>query len=608
MKKTIYLLMGLVAALPAFNSCSDEEFLTEEPKTIYTKENAFEKSTQVDAALVRAYIKFNGMNTLNNGFVGGGDAASNLLKGDGSDLLGGTRGSGAAGSFSNFWNLKTDNSAFLSVWNSMYQLSAYANLALDGLDIIEGLSDDEAKYLEAQANFFKGWAYLRLGEMFGGVPIQDRLSEDLKFDYERTTRAETYDYAIGLLESAAAGLPQFPKESGRLSQGEANHFLAEAYLARAIETGNAADYDKSISAANSVIADHPLMMSRFGSRSEFGSTPKGVVENGVERYQPEGNAYWDLFQIGNVAYGANGNTESLMILEQPAYDKWSVYGGSMNTFQVTVGPAYRDATWAPSIASQGGPWKGTHMDYNRFPGGQIGIHLTCSWGLIASMDYADEYVWEGDLANDDRNSQIVLWTPVVMDMDSPLYLQPTTKDMLLDPAYHARVSCKITTQDLWGWDTEHSPGMGSSFYRAFSRDWYITRSAETYLLRAEAKLRKGDKAGAAEDINMLRKRANCTKLFDGSEVTLFTILDERARELTWEELRWPTLLRMGKGGQESKGENPTMREQLSQHTFSAEILPDQFKGKQLPDWTLFPIPFNVIQLNSEVELQQNYGW
>ena len=166
--------MGLVAALPAFNSCSDEEFLTEEPKTIYTKENAFEKSTQVDAALVRAYIKFNGMNTLNNGFVGGGDAASNLLKGDGSDLLGGTRGSGAAGSFSNFWNLKTDNSAFLSVWNSMYQLSAYANLALDGLDIIEGLSDDEAKYLEAQANFFKGWAYLRLGEMFGGVPIHER--------------------------------------------------------------------------------------------------------------------------------------------------------------------------------------------------------------------------------------------------------------------------------------------------------------------------------------------------------------------------------------------------------------------------------------------------
>jgi len=89
MKKTLYLVMGLVAALPVFNACNDQLFLTEEPKTVYTKENAFEKSTQIDAALVRAYIKFNGMNTLNNDWVGGGDPASNFLKGDGAALLGG---------------------------------------------------------------------------------------------------------------------------------------------------------------------------------------------------------------------------------------------------------------------------------------------------------------------------------------------------------------------------------------------------------------------------------------------------------------------------------------------------------------------------------------
>ena len=36
MKKTLYLAMGFVAALSIFNACNDEEFLTEEPKTIFT--------------------------------------------------------------------------------------------------------------------------------------------------------------------------------------------------------------------------------------------------------------------------------------------------------------------------------------------------------------------------------------------------------------------------------------------------------------------------------------------------------------------------------------------------------------------------------------------
>lgn len=77
------------------------------------------------------------------------------------------------------------------------------------------------------------------------------------------------------------------------------------------------------------------------------------------------------------------------------------------------------------------------------------------------------------------------------------------------------------------------------------RDEYLIRLPETILLRAEAKMRSGDNAGAADDINLLRKRAQCDYLVKASDVNVDLILDERARELVYEECRWNTLLRMG---------------------------------------------------------------
>ena len=80
-----------------------------------------------------------------------------------------------------------------------------------------------------------------------------------------------------------------------------------------------------------------------------------------------------------------------------------------------------------------------------------------------------------------------------------------------------------------------------------TKDLYVMRLAETYLLRAEAYVRKGDAASlqkAAEDVNVLRARANA-KLASANEMNIDYILDERARELMTEEPRMRTLIRMG---------------------------------------------------------------
>lgn len=611
MKKTLYILAGLAASLAAFSSCSkDMDFLTEDPKTIYTKENSFEKAAQVDAAIVRAYNKFNELNVIQNSLFGGGTA--NALKGEGSDVLGGTHGKTDVNGF-NYWNLQTNDGTFNGIWTNLYQLASYANFALEGLEIIEGISEADAKYLEAQAKFFRGWSYMRLGQIFGGVPIVEKFSDELKYDYTRTTREETYTFAIEDLKVAVAGLPTTPAQDGRIAQGVANHYLAEAYLSRGVETKSNADFAESIKAADAVIAQHPLMTARFGSRSASGSQPAGLPDNGLERVvdanytlngEP-GNVYFDLFVAGNYGYN-DGNTESLMILEQPLYDQVNTYGGSILSYQSTCGPAYRDLQWSSDKLKEnkaGSPWGGK-IDAALFPGQQIGIHLTSSWGIIGVNDYSDYAVWEGELANDLRNSQIVRWDPVVMDSQSPDYLKKVEKEWLADGASLSRVSCKVTTWDLWGWDTSHASSMGIPYCNAYGRDAYIARSAETYLLRAEAKMRSGDNNGAAADVNAVRQRSQASKLYTAAEMNISVILDERARELVWEENRWPTLLRLGSTKDAS---NTDMWNQLLKYSFSCYDVPEN-AGKAAPKWNLFPIPFDVINLNTGAVLEQNPGW
>ena len=74
-------------------------------------------------------------------------------------------------------------------------------------------------------------------------------------------------------------------------------------------------------------------------------------------------------------------------------------------------------------------------------------------------------------------------------------------------------------------------------------DWYAMRLAETYLLRAEAYWWKEDLVNAAADINAVRERAHAVP-FTPDQINIGTILDERARELFFEEWRKTEMTRI----------------------------------------------------------------
>jgi hypothetical protein len=76
------------------------------------------------------------------------------------------------------------------------------------------------------------------------------------------------------------------------------------------------------------------------------------------------------------------------------------------------------------------------------------------------------------------------------------------------------------------------------------KDFMMMRLGETYLLLAEAQVKQGKTAEAANTINVLRTRAQAP-LVTADKMTLDFILDERARELIGEENRRMTLMRTG---------------------------------------------------------------
>jgi hypothetical protein len=142
-------------------------------------------------------------------------------------------------------------------------------------------------------------------------------------------------------------------------------------------------------------------------------------------------------------------------------------------------------------------------------------------------------------------------------------------------------------------------GDGAALITAYNlfHDAYGIRSAESYLLRAEAYLRSDTNPTLRQMIiNTLRQRANCSTLFSESDINIDIILDERLRELLFEEGRWFTLLRL---------EPEIWKQRLYDH---AMFIHD-YKNYTLPiKFNLWPIPQKVIELNTGATFIQNEGW
>ncbi|MFC4222239.1 RagB/SusD family nutrient uptake outer membrane protein [Flagellimonas marina] len=559
-------------------ACSEDEFLKEEPKDFFSPSNAFVSEEGFISALANIYLDNRDF------YYSPGDNIANFaLLGIDADLTWVRQD--AAGVYTNDyfqWNTFNADADFAAKWYGIFYLQIFkANTIIGRIDDISWESEEDRNAIEAEARFLRAYYYRFLANMWGGVPLVLEETTQPKFDYVRDTRENVYLQCKQDLEYAVQHMytvDQVP--AGRAPRAAAYHILSEVN----IQLG---DYQGAIDAASAVIDDgnFALMMDRFGLFSDF--EWRGYDYTGPP--EPWGDVYWDMFRKGNFNR-SSGNTETIWNVQY----EFDVVGG------VTEGRTEGNFTlerWLGGRVYWNG---GFAQDLNGLRNVYKDTLMGRSVGLGGATDYLENQVWnfKGDFNNDIRNSKYnIQRTYYWNNPESEFFGMPLSEDTY-DPTLLERFRGGRMSQPSFKKNVEvlHEPyklqdGENNSDGRIF-KDWYIIRLAETYLLRAEAYLRNGNNDLAAADINAIRNRAQATPVTAG-EVDLDLILDERARELHFEEYRLNTLLRTGK-----------LAEYLRKyHSATLEY------GYTIDDRVnLMPIPNSEIQANKDAALEQNPGY
>lgn len=412
-------------------------------------------------------------------------------------------------------NLNSENTTRVKwYWDEGYSGIKYANLVIARLDNASFKDDDERNQVLGAAYFQRAYRYYKLTHQFGDIPYIDwEISRPLvdQYSYDKWT---IFARMKKDLEFAYKWVPD-KVDRGRTSKGACGILLMKFCLLLG-------DYEQAITIGNEIVAAHPLMKERFTANKTL----------------PRTNLMHDLHSVE--AKLDPLNTEGLMyVVSYPEIQGSAKMETMRNAVPFWVGSSIKtpDGQTGTSINVAAGETD-PEMDLNKAYGRGIG-RLRTSW-------YYSHNVWGAKELNDLRG----IYNRDSWRHTSDLkYNNPSLKGKNEWYGKYIEKPVNMAVEDTircW-YDWPH--------YKIFVKDplsttwtggetpWYIYRSAEAWLLLAEAYYWKGDLGLAAKSINPVRERAGADPL-TSSDITIGVILDERARELYYEENRHVELVRV----------------------------------------------------------------
>ncbi len=481
-------------------------------------------------------------------------------------------------------------------WERWYLIIRLANTVTTRIPDVKTIPDATKNIILGRAYFFRAYAYYRLVNEFGDVPATFKELTEAKLDFQSVKREVILQRLKSDLDFAMQYVP-WVANKGEVNRGAVGHLLAKVNLS----LGN---FDDAITAASAVINNgtFKLMTSRFGADAAVASK----------------NVIWDLHRRANKYIAAN--TEVIFSVIDRYGDPSATTTG-LTCMRQALPFSSSGIILTPDglVGMTNAQVEIDHMkNYGR------GI------GRCRATPYSTKYIWDDpkDLRHDTTSGN---WMEMEMltynnsgnlKGKSPYYgarlqLRKADGTLLVSGGDTIRTWFAWPHYKLYVEDEIRYPWQGGN------SDWYAFRLAETYLLRAEAYWWKGDAANAAADVNAVRTRAKCSP-YTAAQVDIGTILDERQRELYYEEPRKTELTRIAfifaKTGKSFNGKTYSTAS-FSTANFWYDRLMDKndFYKKNIknvrgdaytisPYHVLWPIPRPAILANSLAVMNQNIGY
>ena len=250
-----------ISALVLSTSCSDD-FLDEKLTTAYTKDY-YKTEAGIQALAVGTYyqsfalefaleVPLTATQSGTDEFHAGGDPSNHIWNSYASGL-------------NSFVTVSNANTVAANTnWDNLYVAIGNANQLIESATAIVSNNDAIKKRALGEGYFLRAFNYLKLVSQYGGVPLKLDLSTTVEVEFKRATAEEVFTQIIAdftqaydLLDNAGG--------SAKITKDAAAHYLAKAYLSRASEINDSwnsatktADLQKVVTLSDEVIAHHPL--------------------------------------------------------------------------------------------------------------------------------------------------------------------------------------------------------------------------------------------------------------------------------------------------------------------------------------------------------------